>query len=446
MLRVVGQFKPMADGAVQIIEVRTGSSARSMLELSPGAQLQPMSVGRSAAWSIDAPGVLPVHAYFYFDGQGLFVQSSDERNPAKSNGRPIGSTWQQIESPSTLEIGGARLVFRTVEDLDLDEAEEEDDERTIAREALVSPQMRAALQAQARPPMPAQPVAAPPNPAGLGEPEPTIVAPLHADEARPGQGRPRPAAGLPAAAPKFSPAGDRAPESHTISGPAPLPPRVPAYQAFGSVQLAAGDEMPQAHRPMNQTLQPWGATAPGAPLETASAPHHLPQQTQMSLRAAGETSLLARMKKDWTDTSLPKKVMFLLMPVLLAVLVAGQHRKEQIAADEAIEARRAQASASASAVAAKPDPTAAATAAATQTAAAYVPPVASAVASASATAKGAPPPKSMERQAADALASNDYRAAAAAYEQLAATTPPQDPRHETYAEAARILGLKSVRP
>ena len=168
----------------------------------------------------------------------------------------------------------------------------------------------------------------------------------------------------------------------------------------------------------------------------------------MSLRAAGSSSLVGRMKKDWADTSLPKKVMFLLMPVLLAVLVAGQHRKEQAAADEAADAaqaRRAAASASAAASAntahdavpvatVVPAPTAVATAAPTATATAT--PTSN---------KGGPVPKSLERVAADALAANDYATAAATYEQLAASLPG-DPRRETYVIAARILHKKTARP
>jgi len=46
--------------------------------------------------------------------------------------------------------------------------------------------------------------------------------------------------------------------------------------------------------------------------------------------------------------------------------------------------------------------------------------------------------------AVDAVAASDFKTAASLYDQLAAAVPPQDPRHETYAEAARIMHQKAA--
>src|SRR5258706_5405824 len=109
-----------------VIEVRAGTSPTPVKELRPGEQLQPTSIGLHGMWQVEAPGVLDVHAYVYFDGQSLFMQSADPSNPAKGNGQTIGAAWQQIEIPCTIEVGRARLVYRTLEDAD-------DDDKTVAR-------------------------------------------------------------------------------------------------------------------------------------------------------------------------------------------------------------------------------------------------------------------------------------------------------------------------
>lgn len=114
---------------VHIVEIRAGQSPRPVLELRPGVVVQPMSIGRVGMWSIDAPGVLDVHAYVYFDGRSLFVQSADPTNPAKGNGQALGATWQQLEIPCTIELGRARLVYRTLDEVDGDD----DDDKTVAQ-------------------------------------------------------------------------------------------------------------------------------------------------------------------------------------------------------------------------------------------------------------------------------------------------------------------------
>ena len=93
----------MADNPGSIVEIRAGTSQRPLLELKPGQVVQPMSMGRVGMWPIEAPGVLDVHAYVYFDGNALFIQSADAANPVKGNGQAIGTTWQQYQVMLTIK-------------------------------------------------------------------------------------------------------------------------------------------------------------------------------------------------------------------------------------------------------------------------------------------------------------------------------------------------------
>ncbi len=230
--------------AVRVVEVRAGTSQRPILELKPGEVVSPTSVGRSGMWPLDAPGVLDVHAYVYFDGRVLFMQSADPGNPAKGNGQAIGPQWQQLEIPCTIELGRARLVYRTLEEeLDADMLDEDD--KTIAAPIKVPP----------GPPAFRPGAGAFSNRQQLDDestrfapltrdPNPTLVAPLEPKRA-PAAPIPkaRPAAGAPAANPYFAPPSPNLPppSSTTVGAPpqAPAPPPPQAtYQAYGSVQVA----------------------------------------------------------------------------------------------------------------------------------------------------------------------------------------------------------------
>ena len=236
-----------------------------------------MSIGRSAMWPIEAPQVLDVHAFLYFDGRALFFQSSNPSQPARGNGQVIGADWQQVEIPCTIEIGRARLVYRT---LDLaDDAEEiepeEEEDKTIAaplRAVMGGGGAGPGFGAPQRQPGPG--ASGPFRPGEFSnrqteddestrfspiarEPSSTLVSPLEARGGG-GGGRARPAAGIPAvtpaagmpAAPATAPTPwvpgreDIPPPSSTTVGPAPLaaplppPPQASHYQDMGNVQIA----------------------------------------------------------------------------------------------------------------------------------------------------------------------------------------------------------------
>jgi hypothetical protein len=461
-----------------IVEIRAGASQRPLLELRPGEVVQPMSIGRVGMWPVDAPGVLDVHAYVYFDGTALFIQSADESNPAKGNGQAIATTWQQIEIPCTIEIGRARLVYRTLDEGD-------DDDQTVAQ----------AVQIPAARPSQPQPQFSPNSgafsnrsktdsdatrlaPMSTREPDPTVVSPLEMT-GTPIIGVPkaRPAAGMKA----FST--DVMPQSQpTAVGAPPAPPQNAGYQAFGSVQVAVPPPppppmvqtlnapmqqpmmqmqqpmqmqqqpmmMPMQQQPMMMPMQPGYAGAPG-PMQMP--PGMMPMQQGMmnvppqqgmdtnKLRT-GELKGFARAKAEWDAMPPIRKLILGLFPgvAILAWFMLFDDEPQQ-----QVRRPKGQPSASASVVATATTPPTTTAPPTTNTIVAP-PPTVLTVATVVPTATIAPPPiasvaplpkgkSTLERQAIDLVALGQYTKAAEVYDQLA----QQHPEQPVYREAARIL-------
>ncbi len=267
----------------QILEIRAGNSQRSFLELQPGVAVQPMSIGRAGMWQVDAPDVLDVHAFVYFDGRSLFVQSATAGNPAKGNGQAIGTAWQQLEIPCTIEIGRARLVYRTIDEIDPDG----DEDKTIAHAVRVPAEPAAQFRPNAG--MFSNRDKGPDSDATRlqpmnmqREPDPTII-----ETGTPMAGVPkaRPAAGMPA----WSSNTGGPPSSPTVAaGPPAPPPQNTGYQAFGSVQVAV-PQPPQ--NPMSQTLQAplLSPLAQQQPVMYAMPPQMMMQQPMMHPTMPGPT-------------------------------------------------------------------------------------------------------------------------------------------------------------
>lgn len=97
-----------------IVEVVAGEGDPPRLPLALGLEQSPFSVGRSGMWQVVASGVLDAHAFLYFDGQALFVQSADATAPALANGAPVDTSWTEVAAPCTIELGGARIVYREI--------------------------------------------------------------------------------------------------------------------------------------------------------------------------------------------------------------------------------------------------------------------------------------------------------------------------------------------
>ncbi|MGZ3473917.1 MAG: FHA domain-containing protein, partial [Polyangiales bacterium] len=94
-----------------VLEIRRGQGEPRFLRLPRGADLQPTSIGARGDFRVDADGVLDVHAFVYFDGETLFVQSAETATPVRVNGRAATTEWTRVDPPSTLAFGDARVVF-----------------------------------------------------------------------------------------------------------------------------------------------------------------------------------------------------------------------------------------------------------------------------------------------------------------------------------------------
>lgn len=97
-----------------VIEIETGIGEPAFIPLSMGHELQPISVGKKGMWRIESPRVLDVHAFVYFDGNSLFLQSADEQNPASVDGFRVGKAWTELHAPCKIEVGNARLRYRSL--------------------------------------------------------------------------------------------------------------------------------------------------------------------------------------------------------------------------------------------------------------------------------------------------------------------------------------------
>jgi hypothetical protein len=111
-----------------VIEVEAGLGDPPYIVFAKGAVLNPMSVGRRGMWRIDAEDVLDVHAYVYYDGRILFLQSADEEAPLVVGGRAIPRGWTATAIPCEVAMGRARLHVRA----QYTELESLSDQQTVA--------------------------------------------------------------------------------------------------------------------------------------------------------------------------------------------------------------------------------------------------------------------------------------------------------------------------
>ena len=464
----------MADNpGVQIVEIRAGTSQRPVLELRPGQPVQPMSLGRVGMWPIEAPGVLDVHAYVYFDGRALFVQSADPNNPAKGNGQAIATAWQQVEIPCTLEMGRARLVYRTLDEGDADGEED----KTIAQAVKipdVAPQFRPGAGTFSNRNQGPDSDATRLQPMNLGprEPDPTIVSPLEKGTPAVGVPMARPAAGMPAA--WSSNAGP--PSSPTVAGAPPAPPPPPnaaGYQAFGSVQVAVPG-VPAPPQNMNQTLQapmqsPLAGQPPPAyamppqmmppqmmPPQPAGGPAPMPGQAGPSaetgrIQAPSELKGIDRVIAEWKAMPPFRKLIFGLFPgvVVLAWMMLfdnpAPQPQQQTQPVQSVPITTTTTTMTATAPTMTTTVTAptmtTTTTAPTMTTTTTAPTTTAPATTTAPTATAPVPPptptkgRSLDRQAVDLALQGQFAKAAELYDQLAAQHPDQP----AYKEAARLL-------
>lgn len=140
-----------------VLEIETGIGEPAFIPICMGQELAPISVGKKGMWRLESARVLDVHAFFYFDGTALFVQSADEQNAASVDGHRVGKAWTELRAPCKIDVGAARLRFRSLI---------ADDDEDVATPATGTP----AIQPQAAPaaatPMRAPSGPPPPNPSG----------------------------------------------------------------------------------------------------------------------------------------------------------------------------------------------------------------------------------------------------------------------------------------
>ena len=108
-----------------VIEIETGIGEPAFIPLTLGQEVQPISLGRKGMWKLESTGILDVHAFMYFDGKGLFLQSADEAAAALVDGFRVGKTWTELKPPCKIDIGSARLRFVCLADEAREKAEAE---------------------------------------------------------------------------------------------------------------------------------------------------------------------------------------------------------------------------------------------------------------------------------------------------------------------------------
>jgi hypothetical protein len=415
-----------------VIEIEAGIGDPQFLVLPRNTVLSPMSIGRRAMWRVEADDVLDVHAYVYYDGRVLFVQSADEELPVYVNGRAIGCSWTNVAIPCEIAMGRARLRFREqYQELDsLSEQEtvaarkpgqdrafvSRDSERT--REHGVHATTLTGRTVRGAPPVPLPPPrdeappssARPPPSARAGDDDPTR------------RGVPVFPAGLSHVGPGEGPS-----ETAVIARPA-VHVAPPAARAAGADVAGVGTGM--------STVRFGGANAdPGVvPDRQPPGTLHMAQRPKVAARSK------MTLRQQWDALSWPKKVAMVVMPLLLVYFLtaptADENAPSKLTKRDTPDARAAPSGGAAAGL----TPSAASTVPTLPVSALPIAPALTAPAPSLATSTASPAPtqKSLERQAVDLFASGQYERAAFAYDQLAR----QYPDNPAYREAARILRSK----
>ena len=273
-----------------VIEIETGIGEPAFIPLSMGHELQPISVGKKGMWRLESARVLDVHAFVYFDGTSLFLQSADEQNAASVDGYRVGKAWTELHAPCKIEIGNARLRYRSL-------LADADDQATMMAQA---PPVQAGPGGPGSPLGNSGPTGSRPGGAGGAGGAPGASMPVAGAPPPPGAGAP-PAISFPKAERPFKPGEfSSAPDTDESTRIAPLDatgggraasgshPRPAAGQPMGGqsgMQAGGGPfdggmGMQGAPMPMMQPDMGQGAQ-PGNPMQSGGYPQQgYPQQQQ----------------------------------------------------------------------------------------------------------------------------------------------------------------------
>jgi hypothetical protein len=438
--------------ATHVIEIEAGAGQPARIPLTLGAELEPLAIGRTGSWRLDADGVRDVHAFVYFDGAALFLRA-DDGAVATVDGVAVATTWTEIHAPCTIAIGAARLRYRSA----ADHRTAREAPRPLAPPAVTPTSSGRSLPSSRRSEEPSR-RSRPFRPGELSnapaESESTRVAPVEASSARapqaPDAAWPQRAATLPrtqrtsSVAEPFVPAAPgtrpRQPPTDLRGGVPRDTSSVPGTLMLPDVPPGVPDAPPPY--PSGYPLPPSAAQRTGGYGPIAAAP-------------PPSASLLARFK----ELTPPQRLLLLIAPFSLlsaAYLVLFDDASEppRAIADAGVEAAAIVATAPPTAV------TTPATSAPPPEVAcppgfvlydvpihgqlSCIPaPDAGGVDPSRTTVPTTPPPtttaRTLERQAVDLVATGNYAAAAQTYEVLL----QQSPTNRVYAEAARILRAKA---
>jgi len=454
-----------------VIEIRRGGGNPRSIALTPGSALEPWSIGMLADWRVEADGMLDVHAFVYFDGTTVYVQSADQGNGVRVNGKAIGTSWTPIAPPCTLAIGDARLVYCPASQASATASAPAPVSRPAAGRAAFDESAPTIADADALPAydpnVPTERTAAPQR----GKPTPPRQPPSRG----PANSRPGPA---PVA--RHVPASVEVDDEATSNIPLPTGRGVVEHveddnettRALPAPDLAmAMGNMPRAAAPK---FAPPTTALGGPPLGALTAPTaapSFPEPTAAPVAAPAppvpttgpiaappqaatviiKPKPLDQLKQQWKAASLPKKAILFLLPVAFVMVVFGMDddppSKRGSLKTTPSTTTATSSSATEDEPKPKPKPKATATAEDLDEPAPKPKPKPSAApvatASASANSKPANPStagsaKTPERVAVDAVAAGSWEPAAKAYDELAQAHP----ENPAYKEAARILRAK----
>ena len=379
-----------------LISVRAGAADPPSMTLSPGQAIGPLSIGRSGTWRVVAPGVLEEHAFLYFNGSELFLQSANPNSPVTVNRSPLPGDWTQVYAPCEIAFGGARLWFGPA-----------------AQPAASHP-----------PPVPSRP---PPDRPSAASREPFVPRVLGLDD-KDESTRLQSIEEMQAASMRRPHVKDAV--SATLKSADAPPSQAIGAPTFGAPPVTFGDRPGEGPTPIDPAslgagplFGPPPSAGYGAPFEAAP-----PAKEQSYLGAR------------WREASGPKKAMFFLMgPLIWAVWVIFTDKPPP--PRPAKPATSAATSASASASAGAPSASASSTASSAAEPSGPVMPTPTPATSASGKPSAAPAStqKTREREAADAVTAGAYDKAARLYEELAKAHPEAP----AYAEAARIMKARA---
>jgi hypothetical protein len=410
-----------------VIEIETGIGEPAFIPLTLGQELQPISVGKKGMWRIESPRVLDVHAFMYFDGAALFVQSADEGASASVDGHPVGKAWTELHAPCHIEIGAARLRYRS---------------------------LRGDAEPRSRKPAPPPSV----RPAGVG---------LYAPRA-PGDGSAETNVLPSSPSPHAAPPADDQWGAYDHAQPAAPTPASPMYAAPMTSRLAPMQTPfePDPQTPAYQMMPPPSqhpATIPPGVVPGGYTMH--PGPSYGPPPPPSEPGWVTKYK----ELSVPKRILLVLAPFCLIasayVLMFDDPPGRAAPSTNATAASSAcpqgfvpyTIPAASGVITCVPVGTPMPPVSVAQPVASPPPPIVTApsvVAMQPSVASAPAPPtpasfdagkivdagaKTLERQAVDAVAINDYARAAAIYDVL----HTQNPGNRVYAEAARILRMKA---